>query len=143
MIPVEQRSHSALPNFGLLSSAALASNLLLSVGLLGLGLGHAVVSVMAGWMVGLVVYGTLYLFVGRGLDPFVSRLRGKAKPSTAGQTLIFGLMLPVKYLALGLLIWLIWRTGQLNLLWFSAGFIVTQISVTAATVAHMARCPRN
>ena len=131
-----------LPAFGPLAGAAFAVNAPLLAWLLMSGRAWTALSVMAGLAVGLAVYGSLHLFVGRGLDPFMAGLRGQAKPPTGGVTVIFAVLLPLKYLLIGGLMYLLIRGGHLSLFWFVVGFLITQVSVTVATVLHLMKQPR-
>ena len=79
------------------------------------------------------------MFVGRGLDPIVAGIRGQAKPPTGGATALFAVLLPLKYLLIGGLMFLLIRGGHLSLFWFVVGFLITQVSVTVATVLHLAK----
>ncbi len=135
-------SRPALPAFGRLAAVAAAANAPLLAALLLTG--HALngLSALAGLGVGLVVYGSLHLFVGRGLDPFVAGLRGRASPKTGGATALFALLLPLKYLAIGGLLFVLVRAGHLSVLWLVVGFVITQAAVTLAAVAHLAKQPR-
>ncbi len=142
MTPAQSPARPALPAFGRLAAAAAAANAPLLAWALMTAHTRPAFSILAGLGLGLAVYGSLHLFVGRGLDPFVQGVRGKAHPKTGGATAVFALLLPLKYLVLGGLMWLLWRTGQLSLLWFGVAFLVTQLSVTLAAVAHLARHPR-
>jgi hypothetical protein len=135
-------SRPVLPSFGRLAGSAAAANAPLVLWLLMTGHGRPVYSLLAAFVMGMAVFGSLYLFVGRGLDPFVRAHRGQAKPATGSATFAFALLLPLKYLVLGGLLWLMWHTGHLSLLWFIVGFLITQISVTVTAAAQLSRRPR-
>ncbi len=133
---------SGLPAFRPLAATAFACNAPLLAWLLIAGRLWTAVSVLAGLVVGLAVYGSLHLFVGWGLEPFVAGVRGQAKPHTGGATVIFAFLLPLKYLLIGGLMFLLIHAGHLSLFWFVVGFLITQVSVTVATVLHLMRQPR-
>lgn len=140
--PAAASRRSGLPAFGLLARAAFAVNAPVLAWLLIEGRLWTALSVLAGLGVGLAVYGSLHLFVGRGLEPFLPSIRGQAKPPTGGATAVFAILLPLKYLLIGGLMYLLIRGGHLSLFWFVVGFLITQVSVTAATVLHLAKQPR-
>jgi hypothetical protein len=142
MTPAQSPARAVLPAFDRLAGTAAAANAPLLAWALLTDHQRPAFSLVAGLGLGLAVYGSLHLFVGRGLDPFVQGLRGKAVPKTGGATALFALLLPLKYLVLGGLMWLLWRTGGLSLLWFAAAFLITQLSITLTAVAHLARRPR-
>lgn len=125
-----------------LAIVAAAVNIPAFAGLLLIGHLWSAFSVLAGLGLGMAVYGSLHLFVGRGLEPFLPAVRGRSKPATGGMTFFFALLLPLKYLALGGLMWLLWRSGHLSLVWLAAGFVTTQVAVTAAAVRQMLRAPK-
>lgn len=143
MTPTQSSARPVLPPFGRLALAAAAANTPLVAWALLTAHLRTAFSLAIGLGFGLGVYGALHLFVGRGLDPFVQNIRGKAKPATGGATALFALLLPLKYLVLGGLLWLLWRTGDLSLLPFGIGFLATQLAVTLTAVAHLTRHPRN
>ena len=131
-------SRDGLPAFRPLAGVAFAANVpalawLLMVGRLGNGL-----SVLAGLTIGLALYGSLHLFIGRGLEPFFAGIRGQAKPADGAKGLFIAL-LSLKYLVLGGLMFLLVRGGHLSIAWFTVGFLITQVSITVATVSHLAR----
>ena len=135
-------SSDGLPLFRPLAVTAFAANVpvlawLLMAGRLGNGL-----SVTAGLIIGLTLYGSLHLFIGRGLEPFFAGIRGRAKPAAGGATMLFATLLPLKYLVLGGLMFLLVRGGHLSLIWFTVGFLTTQVSITAAAVLHLAKLRR-
>jgi hypothetical protein len=142
MTPAQSSTRPALPAFGKLAVSAVLANAPLLMWALITRHGRPALSIVAGVVFGLAVYGALHLFVGRGLDPFVQNLRGKANAKTGGATAVFALLLPLKYVVLGGLLWLLWRTGELNLLWFAVAFLIVQLSVTLTAVAHLTRHPR-
>lgn len=142
MSPVERPSRPVLPSFRVLAGAALAANAPVLAYMIASARFSGGFGVAAGVMIGLAVYGSLYLFVSRGLDPFVKNIRGSGKAASGGPTFLFALLLPLKYLALAALMWLFWRVGHMSLSWFAVGFLITQISVTVAAAAHLARSPR-
>ena len=133
---------AALPAFRALAVTAFAATTPLLAWWLIAGRLGATLSVLAGLGVGLTVYGSLHLFVGRGLGLFVAGIRGQAKPSTGGATALFAILLPLKYLFIGGLMFLLIRGGHLSLFWFVVSFLITQVSVTVATVLHLVKQPR-
>ncbi len=135
-------SHRGFPRFQPLATVAFAANVPLLAWMLILGHVWAAMSIAAGLVVGLAVYGSLYLFVGRGLDFFLAGVRGRAKPATGGATAMFALLLPLKYLLIGGLMFLLIRGGHLSIFWFVVGFLITQVSVSLATVRHLVKQPR-
>ncbi len=135
-------SRRGFPAFRPLAATAFAANAPLLAWLLMTGRLWPALSALAGLGVGLAVYGSLHLFVGRGLEPLLPGIRGKAKPSTGGLTALFALLLPLKYLGLGGLMFLLARSGHLNLFWFAIDFVVTQVAITSAAVVFLARQPR-
>jgi len=131
-------SGDGLPMFRPLAVTAFAANAPLLAWLLLAGRLGTALSVLAGLGIGLAVYGSLHLFIGRGLEPFFAGIRGQAKPADGAKAL-FVALLPVKYLVLGGLMFLLVRGGHLSIAWFTVGFLITQVSVTVATVLHLAR----
>ena len=130
---------SGLPPFRPLAVTAFAATALpLSWLLLTAHLANAL-SLLAGFVVGIALYGSLHLFIGRALTPLFAGLRGQAKPNVGGTKTLFIALLPLKYLLIGGLMFALVRGGHLSLLWFVVGFLVTQVSITAATVRHLAK----
>ncbi|MBV9848745.1 MAG: hypothetical protein JO250_03560 [Armatimonadetes bacterium] len=140
--PAAPAKKPGLPAFRPLAGTAFAANAPLLAWLLIAGRLGTALSVLAGLGVGLAVYGSLHLFVGRGLDSFVAGIRGRATPPTGGATTLFAVLLPLKYLLIGGLMFLLIRGGHLSLFWFVIGFLVTQVAITVATVIHLAKQPR-
>ena len=134
----KRQAPSGLPPFRPLAAAAFAANVPLLSWLLLTGRAVSGLSLLAGLSVGLVLYGSLHLFVGRALEPLFAGLRGQAKPNLGGAKTFFVALLPLKYLLLGGLMFLLIRGGHLSIGWFAAGFVTTQVSVTAATVVRFA-----
>lgn len=135
------KSSDGLPAFRPLAVIAFAANVPLLAWLLLAGRLGTALSVLAGLAIGLAVYGSLHLFIGRGLEPFFAGIRGQAKPADGAKAL-FVALLPVKYLVLGGLMFLLVRGGHLSIVWFTVGFLITQVSVTATTVLHLAKLRR-
>ena len=130
---------SGLPPFRPLVLAAFAANVPLLSWLLIVGRLENALSLSSGFFVGIALYGSLHLFVGRGLEPLFAGVRGQAKPNIGGAKSLFVVLLPLKYLVIGGVMFLLLRGGHLSLLWFVIGFLTTQISVTAAAVPHLAK----
>jgi hypothetical protein len=132
-------SKDGLPAFRPLAVTAFAANApvlacLLLLGRLGNGL-----SLLAGLLIGLALYGSLHLFIGRGLEPLFAGIRGQAQPVVGGAKTVFLALLPLKFLVIGGLMFLLVRGGHLSLVWFTVGFLITQASITAAAVLHLAK----
>ncbi len=137
------KKEGGLPRFRPLAAAAFAANVPLLSWLLLTGQAVSSLSLLAGLLVGLAMYGSLYLFIGRALEPLFASLRGQAKPNIGGAKSLFIALLPLKYLLLGGLMFLLIRGGHLSIGWFAAGFVTTQVAVTAATVMRLARPRRS
>jgi len=135
-------SQSGLLPFQPLAVIAFAANVPVLSWLLIVGRFEDALSLLAGFFVGIALYGSLHLFIGRGLEPLFAGIRGQAKPNIGGAKMLFVALLPLKYLLIGGLMFLLIRGGHLSLLWFIIGFVVTQVSITAATVSHLAK-PRH
>lgn len=133
-----QKTPESLPPFRPLAAAAFAANVPLLSWLLLTGQAVNSLSLLAGLAVGLALYGSLHLFIGRALEPLFAGVRGQAKPNTGGAKALFVALLPLKYLLLGGLMFLLIRGGHLSVGWFAAGFVTTQVSITAATVIRLA-----
>lgn len=129
---------AGLPPFRPLAAAACAANVPLLCWLLLTGQAASSLGLLAGLLIGLVLYGSLHLFIGRALEPLFAGIRGQAKPSAGGAKSVFAALLPLKFLLLGGLMFLLIRGGHLSIGWFAAGFVTTQVSVTAATVMRFA-----
>lgn len=132
-------SKDGLPPFRPLAVIAFAANVPVLSWLLIVGRVENALSLLAGFFVGIALYGSLHLFIGRGLEPLFAGVRGQAKPNIGGAKTLFVALLPLKYLVIGGLMFLLIRGGHLSLLWFIAGFVVTQVSITAAAVPHLAQ----
>ncbi len=132
-------SPSGLPPFRPLAVTAFAANVPALSWLLLCGRLENGLSLLAGFFVGTALYGSLHLFIGRGLEPLFASVRGQAKPNIGGTKTLFVVLLPLKYLVIGGVMFLLIRGGHLSLLWFIVGFLVTQVSVTAAAIPHLAR----
>ncbi len=130
---------NGLPPFRPLTVTGFAANVPLLSWLLLTGRPANALGLLAGFLIGIALYGSLHLFVGRALEPLFAGIRGQAKPNIGGSKTFFVALLPLKYLVLGGLMFLLIRGGHLSILWFSVGFVVTQISITAATILHLAR----
>ena len=136
---IKSVAKNGLPAFRPLAGTACASNVPLVAWFLFTGRLGTALSLLAGLAVGLALYGSLHLFIGRGLEPLFAGLRGTVKPATGGTTAIFAMLLPFKYLLLGGLMFLLIRGGHLSILWFVVGFLITQVAVTLAAVRHLTR----
>lgn len=130
---------SGLPPFRPLAAAAFAANVPLLSWLLLTGRVTTAFSLLGGFLIGIALYGSLHLFVGRALEPLFAGIRGQAKPNVGGAKTLFVALLPLKYLVLGGLMFLLIRGGHLSILWFSVGFIVTQVAITVDTMLYLAR----
>ena len=137
--PSGKATPSGLPPFRPLAVTAFAANVPLLSWLLLTGRLASAVSLLAGFLIGIALYGSLHLFVGRALEPLFAGIRGQAKPNIGGTKMLFVALLPLKYLVIGGLMFLLIRGGHLSILWFAAGFVFTQVSITAATVLRLAR----
>lgn len=136
---VKPAGQTGLPPFRPLVITAFAATALpLAWLLLTVHMANAL-SLLAGFGVGIALYGSLHLFIGRALTPLFASIRGQAKPNVGGTKSLFVALLPLKYLIIGGLMFALTRGGHLSLLWFVVGFLVTQVSITAATVRHLAR----
>lgn len=136
--PGQDGTPAGLPPFRPLAAAAFAANAPLLCWLLLTGQAASSLGLLAGLAIGLVLYGSLHLFVGRALEPLFAGIRGQAKPSTGGAKSLFVALLPLKFLLLGGLMFLLIRGGHLCIGWFAAGFVTTQVAVTATTVRRFA-----
>lgn len=132
-------SRPGLPAMSRLAWAAVGVSAPAAAVLLLMGRLRPALGILAGLVIGLVVYGLLHVLVGRVLGPFLSSVRGQAKPAAGGGTFTFVALLPLKFLLLGGLMFLLLRVGHVSLLWFAVGFLLTQVSVTIAAVGHLAR----
>lgn len=130
---------SGLPPFRPLVVTAFAANVPLLCWLLLTGRMANALSLLVGFLIGIVLYGSLHLLVGRALEPLFASLRGQAKPNIGGAKTLFVALLPLKYLVIGGLMFLLIRGGHLSILWFAIGFVFTQVSTTSATVLQFAR----
>ena len=128
-----------LPLFRPLAVTAFAANVPALSWLLLAGRPGNSLSVLTGLAIGLALYGSLHLFIGRGLEPFFASVRGQATPASGGAKTLFVALLPLKFLVIGGAMFLLVRGGHLSLLWFVVGFLTTQASVTAAAVLHLAK----
>ena len=127
-----------LPAFGKLAIAGLLVDLpFIALAMIGGNLRIAV-SLLAGWGLAVGVYGLLHVIVGRGLDFFTPQ-----KPANGGQR---GSMLSIfqfagamvgKYLLIGALLFIAWKTGYLAFFPFLGGFVLAQIGITVASVRQM------
>ncbi|MGI4790971.1 MAG: hypothetical protein ACRYFS_19250 [Janthinobacterium lividum] len=134
-----EASKTGLPPFRPLAIIAFSANVpILSWMLLTGRLGNSL-STLAGFLIGIALYGSLHLFIGRGLEPFFASVRGQAKPVVGGTKTLFIALLPLKYLVIGGLMFLLIRGGHLSIVWFIVGFLITQISITVATVSRLAK----
>ncbi len=130
---------ATLPPFITLGAISLAANMpAVGLYLFGNKLGIAL-SILAGYLIGMVVYGFLYAFVTKGLDLFIKGMRGSASPDIRGPIGSFVVLLVVKFIALGALVFGIVRFGHVNILALAFGAVVTQIAMTCSVVVHMER----
>ena len=130
---------SGLPPFRPLVVTAFAANAPVLSWLLLTGRLANALSLLAGFGIGIALYGSLHLFIGRALTPLFAGIRGQAKPNVGGTKVLFVALLPLKYLVIGGLMFALVRGGHLSLLWFVVGFLTTQVFITAATVRHLAK----
>ena len=80
-------SGEGLPLFRPLAAIAFAANAPVLAWLLLVGRLGTALSVLAGLAIGLAVYGSLHLFITRGLEPFFASIRGQAKPADGAKGL--------------------------------------------------------
>lgn len=97
-------------------------------------------SVGIGLALSVTVCAMLYLFVARGMDYFVAGVRGtsgaQAKNGSVGQ---FVILLPAKFLAVGLLGWALLTLHQINYIAVLVGFGLAQTAITVTAARHFTK----
>ena len=97
-------------------------------------------SVGIGLVLSVTVCAMLYLFVVRGMDYFVAGARGtggaQAKNGSVGQ---FVILLPAKFLVVGLLGWALLTIHQINDIAVLVGFGLAQTAITVTAARHFTR----
>jgi len=126
-----------LPPFKSLSLAALASNAPVIGGLLVFNKVHLGLGVFAGYALAVVVYGFLYMFVTRGMDPLIDGMRGQANPPVKGALGVFMMQLALKFIALGALVYCLLHLLAVNVVGLAIGACVTQLAVTVYVVKYI------
>lgn len=131
---------ASLPDFRrLLAAACWACAPVLAFFLIGGKLWPAL-SVGIGLVLSVTVCAMLYLFVARGMDYFVASVRGtggaQQKNGSVGQ---FVILLPAKFLVIGLLGWALLTLHQINYIAVLVGFGLAQIAITVTAARHFAK----
>lgn len=97
------------------------------------------VSVGIGLALSVTVCGLLYLFVARGMDYFVAGVRGTSGAQKNGSTLQFALLLPAKFLLVGVLGWALLTLHSINYLAVLVGFGLAQAAITFTAAKHFTK----
>lgn len=98
------------------------------------------VSVGIGLALSVTVCGLLYLFVARGMDYFVAGARGGGGAQEKnGSVLQFALLLPAKFLLVGLLGWALLSLHSINYLAVLVGFGLAQAAITVTAARHFTK----
>ena len=127
-----QGAHQAvLPPFGFLALAGFSANAPFAAFGFLVGRPWPAVSLLSGYVLGLVLYGILYATVTRGFT--VSKVSGRRMP--AG----FALLMIGKFLAVGVVLFILLCVFNVAAVWLLVGFLVTQAGVTAAVM----KCLKN
>lgn len=127
-----------LPPFGRLAAVGLAVDAPFIAFALIEGNVRAAVSLAAGWALAIAVYGMLHLIVGRGLDFFTpDRPAAGARTNNTGSIAGFAAAMIGKYVLIGALLFLVWRTGYLAVFPFLGGFLLAQIAIIWFTLRRM------
>jgi len=130
-----------LPSFwGFVAVAAIANAPVVGLLLLRASIKPAF-SVAVGLATGLVVYGTLHLFINRGLDFFLVGVRGQAQPQSGGSAVLIAMLLPLKYVVIGAALYWLVNAGALAVPWVAVGFMITQVAVTAKSMKRLKSMP--
>jgi hypothetical protein len=129
-----------LPSFGGFAAVSAIANAPLTALLLLRGDIKAAVNVVVGLAIGLLVYGSIHLFINRGLDFFVPSSR-QARPESGLAAVCFGLLLPLKFVFIFAAIYWLLKVHMVILFWMAAGFAVTQLAVIAKTVKRLKSMP--
>lgn len=96
------------------------------------------VSVVAGGGLALALYGMLYWIVAHGLEDADSARATRGTPGGNSLSVMrFAAAMIGKYVLIGALLFLAWKTGYLAALPFVAGFVVCQIAITWLSVRQM------
>lgn len=97
-------------------------------------------SIGIGLVLSVTVCAMLYLFVARGMDYFVASVRGTSgaqqKNGSVGQ---FVILLPAKFLVIGLLGWALLTLHQINYIAVLVGFGLAQIAITVTAARHFTK----
>ncbi len=95
-------------------------------------------SVLMGLALSVTVCGMLYLFVARGMDYFVAGVRGgvREKNGSVGQ---FVLLLPAKFVVVGLLGWALLTLHSINYVAVLVGFGLAQTAIAATAARHFTK----
>jgi hypothetical protein len=126
-----------LPPLKKLANVALLANAPFVALFMLLGNLRSAVSMVAGCALAMVVYGMLHAIIARGLDYFT--VEGGVAATQASKNMVsagFVALMIGKYVAVGALLFLVWRANYLQVLPFIGGFAFAQIAVTWVSVAE-------
>jgi hypothetical protein len=128
----------SLPTYGrLVSASCWVCAPIIAFLLLG-GRMWLALSVIIGLVLSVTVCGLLYLFVARGMDYFVAGVRGgpQEKNGSVGQ---FMLLLPAKFLIVGLLGWALLTLHSINYIAVLVGFGLAQTAIAVTAARHFTK----
>jgi hypothetical protein len=129
------RKTAMLPPFGRLALIAFVVDAPLIGFALVRGNLRIALSLFAGWVLAIAIYGLLHMIIGRGLD-LLTDSGGRSQAGRTAQSLAFVILTLGKYVLIGLLLFAAWRTSYLELLPFLGGYVLAQIAITWLSVAQ-------
>jgi hypothetical protein len=95
------------------------------------------VGMLAGYGLSLTIFGLLHAIIGHGLDIFAGEdSTGSVSAGKSISAMGFVALMMGKYILVAALLFLVWRTGYLDVRPFLAGFLIAQIAVTWMSVAQ-------
>lgn len=126
---------ASLPGFGRLASVACWTCAPLLAIFLVKGWVWSSLSLVVGLVLSLTVCSMLYLFVARGMDYLVARGQGGAAEKN-GSVLSFAVLLPLKFVLVGLIGWALLTLHSINYLVVLIGFMLAQTAITVTAARH-------
>lgn len=96
-------------------------------------------SVGIGLALSVTVCAMLYVFVARGMDYFVAGVRGSGAQNKNGSVGQFVILLPAKFLVVGLLGWALLTIHQINDIAVLVGFGLAQTAITVTAARHFTK----
>ena len=135
--PQRQPKPAALPAWRVMALAGFTANALPIAFCLLLGRLQMAGSLFGGYVLGMIVYGVLYLIVTRGFSPPIARTGPRVRKGRQRMPGGFALLMIGKFAISGAAVYILLSVLNLAAVFLLAGFLLTQIGVTSAIMKYL------